>query len=125
MGTRMKAGYVDGFVIAIPKKNMSAYRRIAAKAGMVWMDHGAIQYCECVGDDLKTKWGIPFPKMAKAKAGETILFSWIVYESKKHRDKVNALVMKDPRLAKMMDPSKMLFDMKRLAYGGFKVIVAM
>jgi uncharacterized protein YbaA (DUF1428 family) len=125
MGTRKKAGYVDGFVIPIKKKHLTAYKRIANKAGKIWMEHGAIQYIECVGDDLKIKWGLPFPKLTKAKPGETVLFSYIVYESKKHRDKVNAKVMKDPRLNEMMDPSKMLFDMKRLAYGGFKIIVAM
>jgi uncharacterized protein YbaA (DUF1428 family) len=115
--------YVDGFVLAVPKKNMPAYRRMAAKAGKVWREHGAVEYRECVGDDLKVKMGLPFPKLAKLKAGETVVFSWIVYKSRKHRDAVNAKVMKDPRIAKMMEGKEMPFDVKRMAYGGFKIIV--
>jgi uncharacterized protein YbaA (DUF1428 family) len=115
--------YVDGFVLPVPKKNMRIYRRIAQKAGKVWRDHGALEYRECVGDDLKVKFGVPFPRLAKPKAGETVVFSWIVYKSRAHRDRVNAKVMKDPRLAKMMDPKKMPFDCKRMAYGGFKILV--
>jgi uncharacterized protein YbaA (DUF1428 family) len=115
--------YVDGFVLPVPKKNLAAYRRMAAKAGKVWREHGALEYRECGGDDLKVKFGLPFPKLAKVKAGETVFFSWIVYKSRAHRDAVNAKVMKDPRLAEMMDPKKMPFDVKRMAYGGFKVLV--
>ena len=115
--------YVDGFVLAVPKKNMAAYRSMAVKAGKVWRDHGALEYRECVGDDLKVKMGVSFPKLAKAKAGETVFFSWIVYKSRAHRDAVNAKVMKDKRLAKMMDPKKMPFDFKRMSYGGFKIMV--
>jgi uncharacterized protein YbaA (DUF1428 family) len=116
--------YVDGFVLVVPKKNLLAYRRMAAKAGVVWKDHGALEYRECVGEDLKSKWGTPFPKMAKAKANETVVFSWIVYKSRAHRDQVNKKVMKDPRLNAMMpDPKKMPFDIKKMAYGGFKTIV--
>jgi uncharacterized protein YbaA (DUF1428 family) len=114
--------YVDGYVIPIPKKNLKAYRRMAQKAGKVWRDHGALEYQECVGDDLAVKKVAPFTRMAKAKKGETVLFSWIVYKSKAHRDKVNAKVMKDPRLAKMMNMPPP-FDMKRMCYGGFKVLV--
>ena len=115
--------YVDGFLIPIPKKNLSAYRRIAAKAGIVWKEHGAVEYMECTGDDLRVTMGIPFPRRAKVKPGETVLFSWIVYKSKAHRDRVNAKVMKDPRIKKMMGTGKMLFDMKRMTYGGFRVLV--
>lgn len=120
------SGYVDGFVIPIPKRNLKAYERIAKLAGKVWMEHGALEYKECVGDDLKIKGMHPlslFPKLAKLKAGETVLFSFIVYKSRQHRDRVNAKVMKDPRLATMMDPKKSPFDMKRMTYGGFKVLV--
>ncbi len=119
------ANYVDGFVIPIPKKGLAYYRSIAKKACKVWKEHGALDYYECVGEDLTPK-GVKnaFPKAMKCKPGETVVFSYITYKSRAHRDKVNAKVMKDPRLAKMMDPKKpMPFDMKRFAYGGFKVIV--
>lgn len=115
--------YVDGFLLAIPKKKMAIYRRMASLAGKVWRDHGALEYRECVGDDLKISMGIPFPRAAKAKSGEAVVFSWIVYKSKAHRNSINAKVMKDPRLAKMMDPKNNPFDMKRMSYGGFKVLV--
>jgi uncharacterized protein YbaA (DUF1428 family) len=115
--------YVDGFVMPVPKKNLAAYRLMAQKAGRIWREHGALEYMECVGDDLKPKFGALFPKMAKLKSGETVVFSWIVYKSRAHRDRVNAKVMKDPRLAASMDPASMPFDMKRMAYGGFKVLV--
>ena len=115
------ARYVDGFVIPMPKKNVAAYRRIAKKAGKIWREHGALEYVEAVGNDLKPRWG--FPKLAKPKPGETIVFSWIVYKSRAHRDQVNKKVMKDPRIQPMMDPKAMPFDMKRMAMGGFEVIV--
>jgi uncharacterized protein YbaA (DUF1428 family) len=115
--------YVDGFLLPIPKKNLAKYRKIAQKAGKIWREHGALEYRECVGDDLKIKWTLPFPKLMKLKPGETAIFAWIVYKSKAHRDSVNAKVMKDPRLNEMMDPKDMPFDHKRMAYGGFKVIV--
>jgi uncharacterized protein YbaA (DUF1428 family) len=115
--------YVDGFVLPIPKKNLAAYRRIARLAAKVWKEHGALQYVECLGDDLNVKFGLPFPRMVKPKAGETIWFSWVVYKSKSQRNRICKLVMKDPRLAKMMDPKAMPFDMKRMACGGFKVQV--
>lgn len=115
--------YVDGFVLAVPKKNLKAYARMASLGGKIWKEHGALEYRECVGEDLKVKFGVPFPKVAKAKAGETVVFSWILYKSRKHRDQVNAKVMKDPRLGAMMKDKEMPFDVKRMAYGGFEVLV--
>ena len=115
--------YVDGFVVPVPKKKLQAYRRMSQKAGKVWRDLGALDYKECAGDDLKVKFGVPFPRMMKVKPGETVVFSYIVFKSRAHRDRVNAKVMKDPRLAKMMDPKAMPFDLKRMVYGGFKVLV--
>jgi len=114
--------YVDGFVIPVPKKNLAAYRKITKTAGKVWKQHGALHYCECVGDDLNIKMGLPFPKLTKMKPSETVMFSWIVYKSKAHRNAVNKRVMKDPRILKMMN-MKHIFDYKRMAYGGFKVMV--
>jgi uncharacterized protein YbaA (DUF1428 family) len=115
--------YVDGYVLPVPKKNLQAYRRMAEKAGKIWREHGALEYRECAGDDLRVKWGVPFPRRFKAKRGETVVFAWIVFKSRAHRDGVNAKVMKDPRLAKMMDPKPMPFDVRRMAYGGFKILV--
>jgi uncharacterized protein YbaA (DUF1428 family) len=121
--------YVDGYVLPVPKKNLPAYRQMAQKAGKVWRKHGALEYFECVGDDLNddlnTKWaGIKFPRTVRAKPGETVVFSFIVFKSRAHRDLVNAEVMQDPF---MNDPKykdrPMPFDMKRMAYGGFKVLV--
>lgn len=114
--------YVDGFVVVVPKNKLQAYRRLAQKAGKIWREHGALEFRECVGDDLKVKGMVPFPRMAKAKSNELVMFSWIVYRSKAHRDRVNAKVMKDPRLADM-GPNDVPFDCKRMAYGGFKVLV--
>jgi uncharacterized protein YbaA (DUF1428 family) len=116
--------YVDGFVLTVPKKNLAAYRRMAAKGGKIWREHGAIEYVEAVGDDLAVKFGLPFPKLVKPKPGEAIVFSWIVYKSKASRNRVVAKVMKDKRLAPPADGS-MPFDPKRMAYGGFKTIVDM
>jgi uncharacterized protein YbaA (DUF1428 family) len=115
--------YVDGYVLPVPKKNIAAYRRMAAKGGKIWREYGALEYRECVGDDLDAKFGMPFGKMMKLKPGETVFFSWIVFKSRAHRDRVNAKVMKDPRLGNSMDTKKMPFDFKRMAYGGFKVLV--
>jgi uncharacterized protein YbaA (DUF1428 family) len=115
--------YVDGFVLPVPKRSLQTYRGIARKAGKVWRDHGALEYIEAAGDDLKVKWATRFPKLARAKPGETVVFSWIVYKSRAHRDRVNKKVMKDPRMVKMMDPKKMPFDVKRMAFGGFKILV--
>lgn len=115
--------YVDGYVLPVPKKNVQAYRRMAQRAGKIFRQHGALEFRECAGDDLNVKWGVPFPRIVKPKRGETIFFSWIVFRSRADRDRVNARVMKDPRLAKMMDPKAMPFDSKRMAYGGFNVLV--
>jgi len=114
--------YVDGFLLPMPRKNLRTYRRIARVAGKIWREHGALEYRECVGDDLKVKWGVAFPRLTKARKGETVVFSWIVYKSRGHRDRVNAKVMKDPRMAKMMN-MPMPFDLKRMGYGGFRVLV--
>lgn len=115
--------YIDGFVLVVPKKKLKAYRNLAKKAGKVWKDHGAIAYYETAGDDMNVKFGLPFPKLAKTKKDETVVFSWIVYKSKKHRDRVNSKVMKDKRMNAMCDPSDMPFDVAKMAYGGFKVLV--
>ena len=115
--------YVDGFVLPVPKKNLELYRRIAQKAGKIWREHGALEYRECSGDDLDVKMLLPFPKTVKLKPGETVVFAWIGFKSRAHRDRVNAKVMKDPRLAKLMKDGAMPFDVKRMAYGGFKIMV--
>jgi uncharacterized protein YbaA (DUF1428 family) len=118
--------YVDGFVIPLARRKLAAYRRMAAKAGKIWREHGALEYRECVGDDLRVMKGFAsFKRKHGLKAGETVLFSWIVYRSRAHRDQVNKKVMKDPRLKPMMKPEAMPFDMKRMLMGGFKVIVDM
>jgi uncharacterized protein YbaA (DUF1428 family) len=117
------ARYVDGFVLPVPKKQLASYRRLAQKAGKVWREHGALEYVECVADDVKRGKVTSFPQSVKLKAGETVVFSWIVYKSRKHRDTVNAKVMKDKRLAGMMDPAAMPFDAMRMFWGGFKAIV--
>ena len=116
------ARFVDGYVLPIPKKHVETYRRIAQKAGRIWREHGALEYRECVGDDLNVKGVVPFPRLMECKPGETVVFAWIVFKSRAHRDRVNAKVMKDPRLA-AMDPKSMPFDAKRMAYGGFRVLV--
>ncbi len=114
--------YVDGFVLPVTKKSINVYRRIAQQAGKIWRAHGALEYRECIGDDLNVKFGVPYTKLVKVKPGETVAFSWIVFKSKAHRDRVNAKVMKDPRLLKLVS-GPMPFDCKRMAYGGFKVLV--
>ena len=115
--------YVDGFVIPVPVKNLPAYKRMARLAGKVWREHGALEYKECIADDVKVGKLTSFPRSVKRKPGETVVFSWIVYKSRAHRDRVNAKVMKDPRIAPMMDAKTMPFDGKRLIYGGFKVLI--
>ena len=115
--------YVDGFVLPVPEKNVKAYRAMARKAGKIWREHGALEYRECVGDDLDVKMAMPFTKGIRTKPGETVIFAWITYKSKAHRDRVNAKVMKDPRLSGPADPKAMPFDIKRMLYGGFKVLV--
>jgi uncharacterized protein YbaA (DUF1428 family) len=116
--------YVDGFVIPIPRKKIAAYRRMANLAAKIWREHGALDYRECVGDDLAVKFGRPFPRALKLKRGETVVFSWIEYKSRAHRDRVNASVMKDPRLTGMCDPRNSPFDVTKMLYGGFTVLVA-
>ena len=116
-------GYVDGFVIPVPKRNIAKYVKMARAAGKVWREHGALEYRECVGDDLAVKMCLPFTKGISTKPSETVIFSYVVYKSRAHRDKVNAKVMKDPRLADMMDAKSMPFDVSRMLYGGFKVEV--
>lgn len=115
------ARYVDGFLLPVPRRNVQAYSKIAARAGRIWREHGALEYRECVGEDLGTTFGTPFPKHLKLKPGETVIFAWIVYKSKAHRDRVNAKVMNDPRIR--MEGQKMPFDGTRMAYGGFDVLV--
>ena len=115
--------YVDGFIVPLPKKNLKAYRAMARKAGKVWREHGALDYKECIADDVKMGKWTSFPRSVKMKKNETVVFSWIVYPSRAARDKCIARVMKDKRLAAMMDPRKMPFDAKRMIYGGFKTIV--
>ena len=114
--------YVDGFVIAVPEKNLKTYARMAKMGKEMWMKHGALDYKECVADDLETKWGTTFPRMMKLKPGETVVFSYIVFKSRAHRDRVNAKVMKEMEtMAEKM--KEMPFEMKRMSYGGFKAIV--
>lgn len=128
--TKNTVGYVDGFVLVVSKKKLGTYKSMAQVGAKVWKKHGALDYKECVGDDLNPDMGkysiLPFPKMTKLKPSETVIFSFITYKSRAHRDKVNAKVMKDPA---MNDPKykdmPMPFDMKRMAYGGFKVLVSM
>ena len=115
--------YVDGFLLPLPRKNLGAYKKMATLASKVWLEHGALQYIEAVGEDMKPGFGLPFPKLAKAKAGETMVFAYIVYKSRAHRDAVNKKVMKDKRLAASCDADNMPFDLQRMAFGGFKVIV--
>ena len=113
--------YVDGFLLPLPKKNLGIYRRMAKLGAKIWMKHGALDYKECIGDDLDVKWGLSFKKQMRLKAGMTAVFAFIVYKSKAHRNRVNAAVMKDPLMAKA--PPVMPFDMKKMAWGGFKVLV--
>jgi len=115
--------YVDGFLLAVPKKKLPAYRRIAAKAGKIWMEYGALAYVESAAEDVKPGKLTSFPQSVKLKSGETVVFSYIVFKSRADRDRINKKVMKDPRLADMMSPEAMPFDLKRMVYGGFKVIV--
>jgi uncharacterized protein YbaA (DUF1428 family) len=115
--------YVDGFIVPVPRKKLAAYRSIAKKAGKVWREHGALEYTECVADDVKKGKWTSFPRSVKLKPGETVVFSWIVYKSRKDRDRVLKKVMSDSRLKKMMNPKAMPFDGKRMIYGGFKTLL--
>ena len=117
----MTMNYVDGYVLPVPKKHLPVYKRMASKAARIWREHGALDYRECVGDDLAVKFGQPFTKLMKPKRGETVVFSWVVFKSRAHRDKVNAKVMADKRL---QIPKTMPFDVKRMTYGGFKTLVS-
>jgi len=115
--------YIDGFVLAVPEANLPAYRKMARRAGKVWIEHGALQYVECVGDDVQPGKHTSFPQAVKLKPGEVVVFSWIVYRSRRDRDRINKAVMADPRLADMMDPKSLPFDGKRMFWGGFKEFV--
>jgi uncharacterized protein YbaA (DUF1428 family) len=115
--------YVDGFVLPVPARNLAAYRRMARKAGKIWREYGALEFCECVADDVKAGKRTSFPQSVKLKPDEIVVLSWIVYKSRAHRDRVNEKVMKDPRITAMMDPKTMPFDGKRMFFGGFKVLV--
>lgn len=115
--------YIDGFVIPVPTKNLAAYKKLAKVACKVWMEHGALAYFECVGDDVEPGFGLPFPKLAKCKPGETVVFSWILYKSRAHRDRVNKKVMDDARISAACDPENMPFNIKRMTWGGFDVMV--
>ena len=117
------AAYVDGFIVPVPKKNLAAYRKLAKRAGKIWREHGALDYVECIADDVKPGKWTSFPQSVKLKPDEVVMFSWIVYKSRAQRDRVNKKVMSDPRLADMMDPKNMPFDGKRMIYGGFKTFV--
>jgi uncharacterized protein YbaA (DUF1428 family) len=121
---KTKGKYIDAFLLAVPKKKLEAYRRISHKAGKIWEDYGALEYRECAADDINIKgMGTSFSKRVKLKPTETVIFSWIVYKSRAHRDAVNKKVMKDPRMDKMMAPGEMPFELNRMSYGGFRIIV--
>lgn len=115
--------YVDGFVVPVPTKSLAAYRSMARRAGKLWREHGALEFKECVADDVKKGKWTSFPRSVKLKPNETVVFSYIVYKSRAHRDRVMAKVMKDKRLANMMDVKSLPFDAKRMIYGGFRVLV--
>lgn len=117
------ARYVDGFVIPVPRKNLASYRRMARKAGRIWREHGALSFTETVAEDLAPHGVIPFARVVKTKPREVVVFSWIMFTSRAHRDRVNAKVMVDPRMGPMMDPKAMPFDVNRMIYGGFSVLV--
>lgn len=116
--------YIDGFVLPVPKKNVEAYRRLARKAGKIWKEYGALEYVECIADDVKPGKRTSFPQSVKLKPDEVVVFSYIIYKSRKQRDSINAKVMNDPRLAGM-DPKTLPFDGKRMFWGGFKPIVSL
>ena len=115
--------YVDGFVVPVPEDNLAAYRKLARRAGKIWREHGALEYVECVADDVSAGKTTSFPQSVKLKRGEVVVFSWIIYKSRRDRDRINKLVMSDPRLADMMDPKSLPFDGKRMFFGGFKTLV--
>jgi len=117
------SNYVDGFVLAVKKDRLAEYKRMATKASKIWREHGALDYWECAGDDMEVKGMVAFPKLAKAKEDEVVIFAWVVFASRQARDKANKAIMADERLASMMDPKNPPFDCKKMAYGGFKVLV--
>lgn len=117
------ADYVDGFVIAIPKKNLDQYKKMAKLAAKVWREYGALDYRECVAEDLKVKFGTPYRKLLGTKPNETVIFSWITFKSRAQRDKINKKVMEDPRIQNMCGPENAPFDMSRMSYGGFETLV--
>ena len=117
--------YIDGFVLSVPKDKLAAYKKIANKAAKIWREHGALEYRECVGDDMKVKGLVAFPKLAKSKSGEVVIFAYARFESRKHRDAANKKIMADPRLDAIGGEVSAIFDCKRMAYGGFKTIVAL
>lgn len=117
------SNYIDGFVIPLPKDKIEEYRKVAEKAGALWREHGALEYYECIGDDMAAEQTVPFPQLANAGPEDTVVFSWIAYKSREHRDEVNAKVMADPRMHEMMNPDCMPFDCAKMAYGGFNVLV--
>jgi len=115
--------YIDGFLLSVPKKKLAAYRKLAARAGKIWREHGALDYRECVGDDVKVKGMMAFPKLARTKPREVVLFSFVVFKSRRHRDAANKRIMSDPRIAAMCAASGVDLDSQRMAYGGFKTLV--
>lgn len=117
--------YVDGFIVPLPKDKIDAYREIATKSGHIWLEHGALSYRECIADDVKPGKLTSFPQSVMLKEDEIVIFSWITYESRAHRDQVNEKVMADPRLKEMMNPGSMPFDGKRMIYGGFEDLVVL
>ena len=117
--------YVDGFIVPVPKKNLAAYKKMAAKAGKIWMEFGALEFKECIADDVKVGKLTSFPRSVKLKPGEVVVFSYIVYKNRAARDKINKKVMEDPRLKDMMAGKEMPFDGKRMIYGGFEVMLAL
>ncbi len=117
------AGYVDGFVMPLPKSNIERYREVATAAGGLWIEHGALDYKECLADDVQVGEVTSFPRSVKLEDGETVIFAWITYESRQHRDEVNAKVMKDERMKALMDPWGEIADHKRMIYGGFEIVV--
>lgn len=122
-GQRCETAYVDGFLLPVPRRKLALYRKLARTAGKVWKSHDALEYRECIGDDVKAPHSAAMRKGVRLKAGEALFFSWIVYKSRRDRDRINKLVMKDPRILKMIDESKNAFDMKRMGMAGFKVFV--
>lgn len=115
--------YIDGFLLTVPKDNLPQYKKMASKAAKIWREHGALDYRECVGDDMDVKGMMPFPKVTKAKEDHVVILAYVVFESRKHRDAANKKIMADPRLASMADEAKKVFDCKRMAYGGFKTLI--